>query len=91
MHCSYAAPVRVSDIVVTVAAARAAAVRADTFAAVELRDAVVAARDVVGVAAVLAVTFWADDLFDAATRDAVVRPGSAVVRAVCALSVVVVR
>ena len=78
-----------------VAAARAvdgaAAVRTDTFAVVELRDAVVAARDVVGVAAVRVVTFLAPDLFGAAARDAVVRPGSAVVRAVCALSVVVVR
>ena len=86
---------RVSDIVVAVAAARAvfgaAAVRADTLGAVELRGAVVAVRAAVGVAAVRAVTFWADDLFDAVTRDAVVRPGSAVVRAVCALSVVVAR
>lgn len=95
LHCSYAAPVRVSDIVVVVAAARAefgaAAVRVDTFGAAELRGAVVAVRAAVGVAADLAVTFWADDLFDAAARDAVVRPGSAVVRAVCAFSVVVVR
>lgn len=95
LHCSYAAPVRVSDIVVAVAAARAefgaAAVRADTLGAVEPRDAVVVVRVAVGVAAVLAVTFWADDLFDVAARDAVVRPGSAVVRAVCAFSVVVVR
>lgn len=96
LHCSYAAPVLVSDIVVVVVAAAravdgAAAVRTDTFAVVELRDAVVAARDVVGVAAVRVVTFLAPDLFGAAARDAVVRPGSAVVRAVCALSVVVVR
>lgn len=86
---------RVSDIVVAVAAARAvfgvAAVRVDTLGGGELRGAVVAVRAAVGVAAVLAVTFWADDLFDAAARDAAVRPGSAVVRAVCALSVVVVR
>lgn len=86
---------RVSDIVVAVAAARAvvgaAAVRADALGAVELRGAVVVVRAAVGVAAVLAVTFCADDLFEVAARDAVVRPGSAVVRAVCALSVVVVR
>lgn len=95
MHCSYAAPVLVSDIVVVVVAAArtvfgAVAVRADTFAAVELRDAVVVARDVVGVAAVRVVTFLAPNLFGAAARDAVARGGNAVVRAVCALSVVVV-
>lgn len=69
----------------------AAAVRADILGAVELRGAVVVVRAAVGVAVVLAVTFWADDLFDVAARDAVARPGSAVVRAVCAFSVVVVR